>query len=173
MKKNNKGRAYIFVLIASLAIIGTVGILLHVSNTSRATTARYIPGLYDLAVGAKEIVLGVLSQNIHAHTTLADKHQQAILDLNTHIPGLNAQWQLYINYMAQSELARQDEYTISVNVTILADSFLISTTVVKTVENQELSSLRPPVVATARAIWRQNALDYYTLEVVEFIRVAN
>jgi len=68
---NNRGNAYIMVMIAAMAIMMLIAVALTITTSARRTTARYIyhAGLYDLAVAGNEQALFLLQQGIVASRT--------------------------------------------------------------------------------------------------------
>ena len=183
---NNRGNAYLMVLIISMLILMTVSIALTITITSRRVTARYsyFAGLYDIAVAGKEEVLFVLRRGVQRHqysllpqvSAHNTEESSAFLtaQLDTYFtPTLNAHqhnWEVTILFTLENGITILDRFQGSTTIRRGGQEFFLHTIVYKYTNN-----IRGyPTEAEATIIWQmcENNIDYYTLEMVELKRIA-
>ena len=183
--KLHDGNAYLMVVIAIMAVLALVSVALIISINSRRITEKYgyYVGLYDLAVAGNEQVLHLMNDYVYSNHLLilpeADFIQAAmpfaIAGLQEYFFAYGTRyrrdWQTQV-FFTIGEVSLLDEYATTTIVAIEGDDFLLHTQVWK-----YTNGLRGhPILVTSRLVWTQNYaknLDYYTLEMVELMRVAD
>jgi len=191
--KSRKGNAYIMVMIVTVTVFMLISIVLFITISSRQITARYgyYVGLYDLAVAGNEQVLFLLMQGIDANLTqinqLSQNENFCFIETATPFAMANLRkyfsphgllyrrtWSIEIDVTIQSEIIFEDQYSATTTVSITNEGFTVSTSIAKYAN----TILGPLTTVNARIIWTQeedlgNFLDYYTLTMVELMRIAD
>ena len=196
--KKTGGGAYIMVIAASLMVFSLVLAAFTITTSSRNITARYgyFYAMYDIAVAGnqqaffllknelshrREYITSLAQQYAYEHTGYALLYRQFFIDKIT--PYLSAELRRYFPYGEGTTYRRSwtlsanfSSYDISVTDTFYAttvvssrasDGFMINTTVHRQAGNQPAISAR----VQSNVDWKE--LDYYTLTMVELLRIAD
>jgi len=153
--KKSRGNAYVFVVIATVAVLMLASVALVISTRSRDITARYVnyAGLYDLAVAGNEKVLFLLSNN----------------SLYRYFSGTGSvrtrEWETRVDFAIDGAVIFYDRFSATTTVSEVTGGFTVSTNVVKFIDGVPSH----PVVVSSRI----NILDDNGLEMVELMRVVN
>ena len=181
--KSRQGGAYIMVLTVAMLLIALVLSVLTVTINSRRVTARYgyFFGLYDLAVAGNEQVFFILRRGLSVYREAAnarpgpfiqeimpDLRRELALHMNPAANSYNYSWGLALDISTYSA-DTADRYQATTAVYIRSNYFLIRTNIHKYI------GTRPGVTAVVQSEVRflRNCLDYYTLKMVELLRVAD
>jgi len=153
--KDQNGGAYIMVIIVSLAVFAILITVLSVTINSRQISERYslFYGVYDLGVAANEQTFLQMLEFMKSKYNQEDLFEE----LNREFVGTRRQWTLTLDF---GTLASANNFSGITSVYQRENGFYI-TTIVNS--------------ATIRSVvdFVTNSLDYYTLEMVEFIRIAD
>jgi len=169
--KRNKGNAYIFVMIAAMAMLMLASAVLLITANSRRATARHanFTGLYDLAVAGNRQALTLMQQggldNLRLHSFPYSYRGNQYY---------RHEWDFSIDFILPDGRLISDIYQANTRVRTYGAGFRVYTNVRKQTE----TGLGFPVTVQARIIWPYdkiltNYLDYSMLKMVELLRVAD
>jgi len=178
------------VVIATMAVLVLASTALLITVNSRQITARYgyHVGLYNMAVAGNEQVLHLLNRAVYNNRAVIllsdDNFTQAAMPFaiaglreyfDPYLARYRRDWETQVCFSSADETILRDKYTATTIVSVESNGFFVRTQVWKYTNGNHSHY----VLVTSRIqwpIWPENYpknLDYYTLEMVELMRIAD